>query len=287
MNSSRGTLGLMLALLLISGQSWAQSTKERVARLETQLLELSDKYEELQTRYNELSGTIDKNQGLIDKVEAASVLGQESLGLLRDLMDSIESVRKEQADQLEDVLENKVQLPPLKDATSSLSNRVENLEQSSQSSNNINSTLANRLEKIENQLSSGFFTRTIRDQEALRGELARIRGTVEELELSQEKFAIRLKHFYNDLDFRLRQLVIGSVTDEEVPTEEMDTDNSSPTQLQENPVETVPEQTEPVETIPEQTEPIETITDIEEPSRVNSIGPSENDNNNINPPPPQ
>ena len=248
---------------------------------------MSDKYEKLQTRYNELSGTIDKNQGLIDKVEAASVLGQESLGLLRELMDSIESLRKEQANQLEDVLENKVQLPPLKDATSSLSNRVANLEQSSQSSNNINSTLANRLEKIENQLSSGFFTRTIRDQEALRGELARIRGTVEELELSQEKFAIRLKHFYNDLDFRLRQLVIGSVTEEEVPTEEMDIDNSNPSDLQDNPVETIPEQMEPLETIPEQmepletipeqTEPVETMTDIEEPDKVNSIGPSGNE----------
>ena len=277
MNSSRGTLGLILALFFMSGQASAQSTKERVTRLETQLLELSDKYEKLQTRYSELSGTIDKNQGLIDKVEAASVLGQESLGLLRELMDSIESLRKEQANQLEDVLENKVQLPPLKDATSSLSNRVANLEQSSQSSNNINSTLANRLEKIENQLSSGFFTRTIRDQEALRGELARIRGTVEELELSQEKFAVRLKHFYNDLDFRLRQLVIGSVTEEEVPTEEMDIDNSNPSDLQDNPVETIPEQMEPLETIPEQTEQVETMTDIEEPDKVNSIGPSGNE----------
>ena len=277
MNSSRGTLGLILALLLMSGQASAQSTKERLTRLETQLLELSDKYEKLQTSYNELSDTIDKNQGLIDKVEAASVLGQESLGLLRELMDSIESLRKEQANQLEDVLENKVQLPPLKDATSSLSNRVANLEQSSQSSNNINSTLANRLEKIENQLSSGFFTRTIRDQEALRGELARIRGTVEELELSQEKFAVRLKHFYNDLDFRLRQLVIGSVTEEEVPAEEMDIDNSNPSDLQDNPLETIPEQMEPLETIPEQTEPVETMTDIEEPDKVNSIGPSGNE----------
>ena len=195
-------IGGILFAGLTADYGYAQSTRERVTRLENQLVDLASKYDELSSSIKMKNL---QEEGLFDKVEAASVLGQESLGLLREMMENMDRMRQEQSAQLEDILKVKVQIPLIED-------RLGNLEHSNAEGLDLGATV----KKLDAQLNSGFITRSIRDQEALRGELSRIRGTVEELELAQEKFSIRLRRFYEDLDFRLRQMIITPAVDDEI-----------------------------------------------------------------------
>ena len=199
-------LSLVTATILLvdhlDRDALAQSTKQQLAEIKEAILIIKNKQDDLET------ATKAKIKGLDDKAEASQILSREAIGLLTDLMEATETIRKEQATQLEELLELRISLPILRDQVSTMTERTSKLEGIVLDSERLDRDLSDRLERIEARLSSGFFTRSLRDQEALRAELATIRGTVEEMDLAQEKFASRLRRFYDDLDFRIRQLVI-------------------------------------------------------------------------------
>ncbi len=261
-----GVAGALWLGLLATMEANAQSTKKQLEEIREAILSMKSQHDDLKEQHEDWRDAIESRiTDLNYKVETTAVLGQESLGLIRDLMDSVDGVRDEQASQLEEILETRIQIPTLVERLTRVEKALETQRTQNISSIENNLAIARKIKKIEARLSSGFITRTIRDQEALRGELAHLRGTVEEMELAQEKFASRLRRFYDDLDFRLRQLVIAPVISEEPESPETNDE-----QLENFP--------EPAVDNP-QVDPINEVTD--EP--VSTIGPSESDlNSDIN-----
>ena len=131
---------------------------------------------------------------------------------------TVESVRKEQNLQLEEILAIKLQISAFSDKLGFFEDRISKIESSISSINQdnlenskINIKQSNDLSSIKKTLGTGFVLKTMRDQEALKSELRSLRSAIEEMELKQTQFNSRLRNFYTDIDYRLKNININQV----------------------------------------------------------------------------
>ena len=183
---------------------------------------------------------------LEEKIDSVIFVGP----LIKEMFSTVESVRKEQTLQLEEVLSIRLQLSSLVDKIEFLENRVSNIEDSVNSltknsldSSQINSRQTNDLNSLKKTIGTGFVLKSMREQEVLRSEVRSLRSAIEEMELKQTQFNSRLRNFYTDIDYRLKEIDVNmeiqtseeildkkeSIIDEtpEVDTSSVDYDNSS------------------------------------------------------------
>ena len=111
-----GVVGILYLGAMASFEANAQSTKKQLEEIREAILSIKSQHDELKSQQEEWRDAIDSRVTELNyKIESTAVLGQESLGLIRDLMDSVDGVRDEQASQLEEILETRIQVPTLQE----------------------------------------------------------------------------------------------------------------------------------------------------------------------------